>query len=73
VPPPATPAEVASLFPPGRPGPDLLLDGGACAGGAPSAILDLTEDPPRLVRRGALPLSRIESALGVKVRDDGGG
>ena len=30
----------------------VLLDGGDAAGGAPSTVLDLTADPPRLVRAG---------------------
>ncbi len=36
---------------------DLVLDGGPTAGGAPSTVLDVTEDPPRLVRAGAVALT----------------
>jgi L-threonylcarbamoyladenylate synthase len=36
---------------------DLVLDGGATAGGAPSTLLDLTGDRPRLVRPGAVTLA----------------
>lgn len=32
---------------------DLLLDGGPTPGGAPSTIVDATEDPPRVLRPGA--------------------
>jgi L-threonylcarbamoyladenylate synthase len=35
----------------------LILDGGATAGGAPSTVLDVTVDPPRLLRAGALQVS----------------
>ena len=35
---------------------DVILDGGATAGGAPSTVLDVTVDPPRLVRAGAVRL-----------------
>lgn len=34
---------------------DLIVDGGPTPGGAPSTVLDLTQDPPRLIREGALP------------------
>lgn len=34
---------------------DLVLDGGPTPGGAPSTVLDVTVDPPRLIRAGALP------------------
>jgi L-threonylcarbamoyladenylate synthase len=49
--PPTTAAEVLTHFA-GRI--ELVLDGGATAGGAPSTVLDLTVDPPRLVRAGAV-------------------
>jgi L-threonylcarbamoyladenylate synthase len=35
---------------------DLVLDGGDTAGGPPSTVLDVTVDPPRVVRRGAVPV-----------------
>jgi L-threonylcarbamoyladenylate synthase len=34
---------------------DLIVDGGPTAGGAPSTVLDLTQDPPQLIREGAIP------------------
>lgn len=33
---------------------DLVLDGGATPGGLPSTVLDVTRDPPRLVRAGRI-------------------
>jgi L-threonylcarbamoyladenylate synthase len=49
--PPRTAAEVLTYFDGAL---DLVLDGGASAGGAPSTVLDVTVDPPRLLRRGAV-------------------
>ena len=34
---------------------DLILDAGACPGGLPSTIIDVSSSPPRLVRAGAVP------------------
>ena len=42
---------------------DLLIDAGATPGGAPSTIVDLTEQPPRLVREGAIPWDEIRAWL----------
>ncbi len=42
----------------------LILDGGPTQGGHASTVLDLTTDPPRVVRAGAIPLTAIEQALG---------
>jgi L-threonylcarbamoyladenylate synthase len=33
---------------------DLILDAGATPGGAPSTVLDVTVDPPRVIRQGAV-------------------
>lgn len=33
---------------------DLILDGGATSGGAPSTVLDVTVEPPRVLRHGAV-------------------
>jgi L-threonylcarbamoyladenylate synthase len=35
---------------------DLVLDGGPTPGGAPSTVVDVTVDPPRVVRHGAITL-----------------
>jgi len=51
LPPPRTAAEVVGYFPGGL---AIVLDGGATAGGAPSTVLDVTVDPPRVLRAGAV-------------------
>jgi L-threonylcarbamoyladenylate synthase len=42
---------------------DLIIDGGRTAGGLPSTIVDLASDQPRLLRAGAVPLSRLQKYL----------
>ncbi|MGH2454598.1 MAG: L-threonylcarbamoyladenylate synthase [bacterium] len=42
---------------------DMILDGGRTRRGLPSTVVDVTVDPPRVVRAGALPRERIEEAL----------
>jgi len=48
---PTTAAEVAAAFGAALP---LVLDGGATPGGRPSTVLDVTVDPPRVIRAGAI-------------------
>ncbi len=43
---------------------DGIVDGGECAVGVESTILDLTVSPPRLLRPGGLPLERLREVLG---------
>ncbi len=43
---------------------DCILDGGPCAVGVESTIIDLTVEPPRLLRPGGLPLEELEAVLG---------
>lgn len=43
---------------------DGIVDGGACAVGVESTIIDLTVSPPRLLRPGGLPLEALEDLLG---------
>ena len=43
---------------------DGIVDGGSCAVGVESTIIDLTVTPPRLLRPGGLPLEALESVLG---------
>ena len=43
---------------------DGIVDGGPCAVGVESTILDLTCDPARLLRPGGLPLEELEAVLG---------
>jgi L-threonylcarbamoyladenylate synthase len=42
---------------------ELILDGGRCPGGVPSTVLDLTTDPPTILRAGAIAGEEIEAAL----------
>jgi len=39
---------------------DLILDGGPTAGGRPSTIVDLTTDPPRVLRPGVIEMADLE-------------
>ncbi len=43
---------------------DGIVDGGACAVGVESTIIDLTCDPPRLLRPGGLALEDLREVLG---------
>lgn len=43
---------------------DYILDAGPCPGGIESTVLDLTVDPPRIVRTGAISRAAIEQVLG---------
>lgn len=49
--PPVTAAEVLAQLGDAL---DLILDAGATPGGAPSTVLDVTVDPPRVIRQGAV-------------------
>jgi len=51
--PPTTAAEVLAHF---RDRLDLVLDGGVTAGGQPSTVIDVTVEPPRVLRAGAVRL-----------------
>jgi len=46
---------------------DLILDGGPCAVGVESTIVDLTGPAPRLLRPGGVPREELERVLGVPV------
>jgi L-threonylcarbamoyladenylate synthase len=52
--PPTTVAGVLAYFPSGI---EVALDAGATPGGAPSTVLDVTVDPPRVVRAGAVQVA----------------
>ncbi len=43
---------------------DAIVDGGACRVGVESTIVDLTEDPPRLLRPGGITPEQLCSVLG---------
>jgi tRNA A37 threonylcarbamoyladenosine synthetase subunit TsaC/SUA5/YrdC len=36
---------------------DLVLDGGATAGDRPSTIVDVTVEPPRIIRQGIIDIA----------------
>jgi len=42
---------------------DLVLDGGPCPGGIPSTVLDLTCDPPRVLRPGPVTEAALRTIL----------
>jgi L-threonylcarbamoyladenylate synthase len=46
---------------------DLILDGGPCAVGIESTVLDLSGDVPHILRPGAITRERIEQVLQVSV------
>lgn len=46
---------------------DVLLDGGECAVGVESTIVDLTREVPTLLRPGGVTVEQLESLLGVAV------
>ena len=46
---------------------DAVLDGGPRPSGVPSTVVDMTQDPPCLVREGALSRLTIEETIGVKL------
>ena len=52
---------------------DLVLDGGPCAVGVESTIIDLTGSAPKLLRPGGISAVELEAVLGVAVVDDRAG
>ena len=46
---------------------DLILDAGPARVGIESTVLDLTSNPPRLLRPGAVTLTQLSAALGLEV------
>jgi L-threonylcarbamoyladenylate synthase len=51
---------------------DLILDGGACAVGVESTIIDCTGDVPKILRPGAITEEMIENSTGLDVLDPEG-
>ncbi|MEW6549546.1 MAG: L-threonylcarbamoyladenylate synthase [Spirochaetota bacterium] len=43
---------------------DFLVDGGACAVGVESTVIDATKEVPELLRPGGMPLERIQKVVG---------
>ncbi|OPX19637.1 MAG: threonylcarbamoyl-AMP synthase [Desulfobacca sp. 4484_104] len=42
---------------------DLIMDSGPCFGGLASTVLDLSQEPPRLIRVGAIPKRVLETLI----------
>ncbi|HUW97013.1 MAG TPA: Sua5/YciO/YrdC/YwlC family protein, partial [Anaerolineae bacterium] len=42
---------------------DLILDGGRCAGGTPSTVVDLTGESPTVVRQGPISPQELQQEL----------
>ncbi len=53
------------------PGVAMVLDGGPCAVGIESTVVDLSGPAPRLLRPGGVPRAQIEAALGVALQGKG--
>lgn len=51
---------------------DLIVDGGASVVGVESTILDMTTDPPQVLRHGGIPIEDIESLLGCVIAEPSG-
>jgi L-threonylcarbamoyladenylate synthase len=51
---------------------DVILDGGACAVGVESTIIDCTSDVPKILRPGAITVEMIEHSTGLDVLDADG-
>jgi len=47
---------------------DFIVDGGACAVGLESTVLDMTRDPPRMLRPGGMSAEAIEAVIGPILR-----
>ena len=43
---------------------DIIVDGGPCSVGLESTVLDMTVDPPRVLRPGGTPIETIEAVIG---------
>jgi L-threonylcarbamoyladenylate synthase len=52
---------------------DVVLDGGPCAVGVESTIVDCTSDPPAILRVGGVAIDEIERILGSRVAYNTGG
>ncbi len=46
---------------------DAVIDGGRCDGGPGTTVLDVTCEPPRIIREGMVSRARLEELLGQKV------
>ncbi len=62
-------ADIGAWLDPSR---DVIIDGGACAVGLESTIVDLTTDRPTILRPGAVTAESIEAVVGPVQRTDKG-
>jgi len=51
---------------------DLILDGGPCARGIESTVVDCTADPPLVLRPGPVSIAQLEQALSATVHSEQG-
>ena len=56
-------SRIADLDPAVAASVDLILDAGPLEGGAGSTVLDVSEDPPVLLREGSIPLSTLNKII----------
>lgn len=66
LPPACEPGDVTRQLSPNPP--DWILDGGRTPGGRPSTIVDVTSDPLKIVREGAIPADIILKAAGSEAK-----
>jgi L-threonylcarbamoyladenylate synthase len=46
---------------------DYVIDGGRCPGGTPSTVVDCTQEPPRILRSGAISREELVRAAGTAI------
>lgn len=51
---------------------DLIIDGGRCPGGIESTVVDLTRQPPVVLREGAISIDQLKQVIGDVVYNQGG-
>jgi L-threonylcarbamoyladenylate synthase len=61
-------ARVEDLSPEIAVGADLILDAGALKGGIGSTVVDVSVDPPRLLREGAVTAKELEAVIGENLK-----
>ena len=67
---PATSAlQVVEYFPTGV---DLIIDGGVVTATQPSTVIDVTCDPPRIIREGAVSRAELEAISDLRFQIVGG-
>jgi L-threonylcarbamoyladenylate synthase len=59
-------SQIADLDPSVAAAVDLILDAGPLKGGAGSTILDVSQDPPVLLREGSIPLSALSKIFKIR-------